>query len=99
MPNGAADPAFNPGYGAQYGSVQATAIQPDGKILIAGNFTTYNLTNINGIARLNSRWVAGHLLQSWIGVSPVPFLSIAVGTNGAIYIGGDFTNVAGQQRQ
>jgi len=93
LPNGTVDPTFNPGYGAN-GAVLATAIQPDGKILIGGSFSSYNLTNVSGIARLN---VDGSLDTSFNPGSGVAgsVYSIVVGTNGEVYIGGSFTNVAG----
>ena len=34
--------------------VCATAVQPDGKIIIGGAFTTYNGVSRNNIARLNA---------------------------------------------
>src|ERR1035437_9763191 len=50
---GVNDITFNSaGQGAD-NRVNATAIQSDGKIIIAGLFTTYNGTAINRIARLN----------------------------------------------
>jgi uncharacterized delta-60 repeat protein len=55
--NGALDVTFNPGTGPNINSTYYPVIvvsQPDGKNLIAGNFSKFNGTNINGIARLNS---------------------------------------------
>jgi len=43
--NGSLDTSFDPGTGAN-GTVTAIAVQPDGKVLIAGNFVT-----VNGIVR------------------------------------------------
>ncbi len=51
--DGTLDPSFNPGEGAN-NSVQAIAIQNDGKILIGGYFTSYDNTVISKIARLNT---------------------------------------------
>lgn len=50
--NGTLDTSFNPGAGPNATCV-IVASQPDGRILIAGNFTSVNGTNINRIARLN----------------------------------------------
>jgi len=50
---GTLDATFNPGTGPNVNGV-TVASQPDGKTLIAGNFTSFNGTNINRIARLNS---------------------------------------------
>ena len=56
--NGTLDATFNPGTGPNAPGYTITSVfltcQPDGKTLIAGNFTSFNGTNINGIARLNS---------------------------------------------
>src|SRR5262245_22734984 len=58
--DGSIDPTFNAsdiGYGNGDGAsnqLQATAIQPDGKILIAGPFGAYNGTARNSVARLNT---------------------------------------------
>ncbi len=43
---------FNYGYGAD-NEVQTVSSQIDGKIIIGGNFTTFNGSNRNRIARLN----------------------------------------------
>lgn len=51
--DGAVDPSFHAGTGSNL-FVYATAVQPDGKILIGGDFTTYNGTPCNMLARLNS---------------------------------------------
>src|SRR5436305_323162 len=46
------DAGFDPGTGAN-NSVLTTALQPDGKIIIGGAFTSYNSIGRNRIARLN----------------------------------------------
>ena len=57
---GANDPTFNPtdlGFGngdGPNGQINSTAVQADGKIIIGGQFTTYNGTGRNRIARLNA---------------------------------------------
>lgn len=52
------DPTFNPtdhGYGGEASAtVNAVCLQPDGKILIGGDFRVYNGVNRNRIARLNA---------------------------------------------
>ncbi len=56
--NGSFDPSFNPGLGATRNSsnalVNSIKILTDGKILIVGDFGTYNGFNVNGICRINS---------------------------------------------
>jgi len=51
--DGSLDTTFNIGTGANL-TINTIAIQPDGKVLIGGFFTTYNSTARNRIARLNA---------------------------------------------
>ena len=52
-PDGSLDATFNSGVGAN-GAIEELTIQPDGKVLVGGNFSTFNGTSRNGIARLNA---------------------------------------------
>lgn len=52
-PDGSLDVSFDPGAGLEYVSVEAISCQPDGQILIAGTFTSYDGTGRNRIARIN----------------------------------------------
>lgn len=52
LTNGVVDPTFNPGSGAN-APIRAIAVQPDGKILIGGEFSAFGGTNVNYFARLN----------------------------------------------
>ena len=51
--DGSLDTTFNPATGPSYGVIRAITLQPDGKIFIGGDFTSYNGTSRNNIARLN----------------------------------------------
>ena len=57
---GSLDTSFNPtdvGFGkgdGANGDILASVIQPDGKMIIAGFFATYNGTSVNRICRLNA---------------------------------------------
>ena len=51
--DGTIDTSFNAGTGPNFGGCKM-ALQPDGKILIGGNFSSYNGTLINNFARLNA---------------------------------------------
>jgi uncharacterized delta-60 repeat protein len=99
--NGSLDTSFNPGTGtpgAGTGSlVNSIALQPDGKVLIGGNFTSINGTNCYGLARLNSD---GSMDTNFTFVPIVGSLinCIAVQTNGNILIGGSFGNINGYTR-
>jgi len=50
--DGTLDTSFDPGTGVD-GEISSLAIQKDGKIIIGGNFETFNGTSREGIARLN----------------------------------------------
>ncbi len=51
--NGELDTSFDPGKGTN-GPVYAAAVQPDGKIIFGGNFTTYNTNAVQKIVRVNA---------------------------------------------
>lgn len=52
--DGTLDTSFNVGTFSSFTSLQSTAVQPDGKILVGGDFTTYNGQTQRRIARLNA---------------------------------------------
>lgn len=83
------DTSFNVGTGAS-GSVVSFAIQSDGKIIIGGNFTNYNGTAINRIARLNTDGTLDTSFNPGTGGNG-EVSSIALQTDGKILIGGAFT--------
>ncbi len=84
------DLSFTTGLGPN-GRVSSIVIQPDGKILIAGAFTTYAGQPRNRIARINSD---GSLDTSFVpGTGPnADISSIALLANGSILAGGNFTS-------
>lgn len=78
-------------------AVNAYAIQNNGNILIAGDFTEINGSNKKYIARLLSN---GRLDHSFLNI-PGPNNSVSdIGLNdrGDIWIGGSFTSIQGQTR-
>ena len=97
--DGSLDAAFNTGTGTvnQYGSVAsiyAIALQQNGKVLIGGQFTSYNGINRNRIARLNAD---GSLDTTFNPVSGAnDFVNaIVIQSDGKILIGGLFTSYYG----
>ncbi|MCC6400851.1 MAG: delta-60 repeat domain-containing protein [Flavobacteriales bacterium] len=91
LPDGAKDPAFEPGAGVAGSSVNAIVVQPDGKILIGGEFLMYDLTVRRRIARLHAN---GSLDNSFLpGFGPnAEVRAIAVQTDGKLVVAGDFTD-------
>jgi uncharacterized delta-60 repeat protein len=94
--DGSLDGTFTPGTGAN-NWVRTTALQPDGKIIIGGNFTTYNGTAINYIARLNADGTLDGSFNPGTGASSV-VNSTAIQSDGKIIIGGHFTSYNGTGR-
>jgi uncharacterized delta-60 repeat protein/uncharacterized repeat protein (TIGR01451 family) len=86
---GSLDPSFAPGLGAN-GTVWAIAVQPDGKYLIGGEFTSYNGTNRAHLARLNAD---GSLDTTFDPSSNAPngtVNAIILGANSQVIVGGEF---------
>jgi uncharacterized delta-60 repeat protein len=78
--------------------VQATAIQPDGKVLIGGKFTSVLGVARSNIARLNSD---GTLDAGFNPNANGDVMAIAVQEDGKILVGGDFhgtNSIGGQTR-
>ena len=71
--NGNQDNTFNSGTAAN-NSVNAIAVQPDGNIIIAGNFTSYNGTAKNRIARIIGDTTLGlsDFLKNKVSIYPNP---------------------------
>ena len=94
--NGSLDGSFNAGTGVS-GQVLSIALQPDGKALIGGSFTSINGTNRNNIARLNANGSLDVSFNPGTGANG-PVGSIALQSDGNVLIGGDFTTVNGVVR-
>lgn len=99
--NGTLDLSFTPGSGTNTGSVnywvRKIITLLSGKILIAGDFTTYNGVTRNGIARLNSDGSLDPSFDPGTGANTA-IRSMAVQTNGKILIVGEFTSYNGISR-
>ena len=77
------------------GFVLSTAVQPDGKTIIAGRFSSVLGQARSNIARLNAN---GTLDASFNPNVNSDVLSVAVQADGQILLGGQFTTVAGTTR-
>ena len=90
--NGTLDPTFAPtGAGIDY-DVDAMVLQPDGKVLIGGKFSTYNGASCRYLTRLNADGtrdasfnLTGTGLNSFVQ-------AIALQPDGKIMVGGNFSN-------
>lgn len=87
----AVDVGFNPG--AIGTNVRAIAVQPDGKILVGGNFTTLAGQPRYNLGRLN----ADGTIDATFNASPNSIVtSLAVQSDGKILVAGAFTQITGR---
>jgi len=87
------DNTFNIGTGFD-NPVTEVVLQPDGKILIGGNFSSYNGTPVNKIIRLNSDGTVDGTFNSGTGFDQVVY-TISIQSDGKILVGGFFSQYNG----
>jgi uncharacterized delta-60 repeat protein/uncharacterized repeat protein (TIGR01451 family) len=90
--NGSLDPTFDPGDGPD-DIVRAVAIQSDGKVLIAGDFSYVDGVSRNSVARLNTDGSLDTTFDPGDGADG-PVYALVLQPDGRVLIGGDFSNVA-----
>ena len=96
--DGTVDPTFGVGSGAGAdNNIYALALQPDGKILIAGDFLNYNGQQRVRLARLMPDGSLDASFQVGYGPNNTVF-TLAPQPDGNIVIGGSFTQVFGNDR-
>lgn len=86
--DGSLDMSFDPGTGAN-GNIETLALQPDGKILMGGDFTTYHSNPRNRIARANADGTLDTSYDPGIGPNAT-IRTLSLLPNGKIYVGGNF---------
>lgn len=96
-PDGSIDPTFNPGSGTGSNSAWAMVLQTDGKIIIGGDFTSFNGTSRNRVARLNADGSVDPTFNPGTGANGT-IRSMALQPDGKLIIAGDFTTVGGVSR-
>lgn len=94
--NGSLDTSFNPGLGSD-GIIWSTLIQPDNKILVAGQFNSINNVPRARIARLNPDGSVDSTFDPGVGPDDIVF-AMALQPDGRVIIGGQFTSVNGVSR-
>jgi uncharacterized delta-60 repeat protein len=97
--NGSYDASFLIGTGAN-NFVYTCYLQSDGKIIIGGTFTSYGVTTINRIARLNTDGTLDGTFTVGTGIigSSDSVLAFAVQSDNKIILGGNFTSFNGNAR-
>lgn len=92
-PNGSLDNTFSIGNGFN-NTVHDIKIQNDGKIIVGGNFTSFNGTTRNRIIRLNTNGTNDVSFNPGLGASS-EIRTTSVQNNGKIIIAGNFTSFDG----
>jgi uncharacterized delta-60 repeat protein/uncharacterized repeat protein (TIGR01451 family) len=89
--DGTLDQTFDPGNGAD-GLVTSLALQPDGNILMGGDFRSVNGVLRYHVARLNVLGGVDSTFNPGVGADNTVW-SLALSTNGSVVIGGQFATV------
>jgi uncharacterized delta-60 repeat protein len=100
--DGSLDLTFDPGTGGSNGRIDDMVLQPDGKIIIAGTFTTFNGVQHNRISRLNADGSVDMDFDPGagaVGSNSAGIRSLSLQTDGKIIIGGSFTTYDGVPRK
>jgi len=97
LTNGAVDPSFAPGFGAD-GDVLALAVQSDNSIVLGGAFQNFNLIGRNSIARLTPGGVLDTSFLPGTGFNDIVYSLAVQPADGNILVGGQFTTYNGTRR-
>lgn len=89
-PDGSIDETFNLGTGFN-GKIYTTYIQPDGKIIVGGSFTTFNGVSSGRLIRLNTDGSYDATFNSSIAATTGIVYDISPQSDGKIIIVGSFT--------
>ena len=89
-PDGSIDTSFNMGTGFN-DDINAMVLQPDGKIILGGKFTSYNSTTANRIIRINEDGTPDTNFLCGTGFSGDAIQTIKIDSFGNIMVGGSFT--------
>lgn len=92
--DGGLDPTFHMWPDTE-GTLRSILVQPDGKIIVAGNFTKFHGVKKNRIARLNSN---GDPDESFKGAANGIVWATALQSDDKILLGGDFSLIDGVRR-
>jgi uncharacterized delta-60 repeat protein len=89
-PDGTVDASFNLGSGLN-GKVYCSLIQPDGKIIVGGSFTSYNGIAVGRLIRLDSNGSRDASFNTGLGVTNNIVYATAQQSDGKTIVVGSFT--------
>ena len=97
--DGSLDLGFDPGTNAPDDTVLCVAVQPDGKVVIGGQFANLGSKSLSGLARLNADGSVdvGFNANLGFGVDGIVYTVVIQG-GAQIVLGGEFQNVGIAQR-
>jgi uncharacterized delta-60 repeat protein len=95
--DGSLDTSFNINGSGSDGVIQCVKLQSDGKIIIAGDFTSYNGISFTRIARLNTNGSIDSSFNPGTGPDRIVH-NFSIQNDGNIIIGGEFLNYNGVRR-
>lgn len=93
--DGSLDESFKTGYGVYTGTVNSIAIQPDGKIILVGSFSIYDLNDSKNIVRINLDGSIDKTFKVGFGLSASEVNSVVLQSDGKILVGGLFSSYNG----
>lgn len=94
--DGALDSTFNPGASGGFNTINALAVQSDGRIIVGGDFTTLGGVPRSYLGRLNP---SGSFDFTFSATPNAPVACLALQPDGKILVGGAFTNLNTQVRR
>lgn len=94
---GSIDLSFDPGDGAN-GAVYSLLVQPDGRVLICGAFTTFDGENRSGVARLNADGSLDQTFDPGFGFGDGAVARLALQSDGKVIAVGSFSTFNGVGR-
>lgn len=94
--DGSVDATFNIGTGAN-GFIAALVLQPDGKILVAGSFTSFNGVTNTTVVRLNANGSVDNTFSSAGVTLPRQPTCMTVQPDGKVLLGGTYLDFDGQE--
>ncbi|MBK8227761.1 MAG: delta-60 repeat domain-containing protein [Flavobacteriales bacterium] len=93
--DGTLDQSFSVGTGFNTGTVRKILVQSDGKIIVLGDFTSYNGTTAVGIVRLTSTGAVDPFFTTGTGFTGGYPKDAVIQSNGRIVVVGTFTGYNG----
>ncbi|MBK7751647.1 MAG: T9SS type A sorting domain-containing protein [Flavobacteriales bacterium] len=94
--DGSLDTSFDPGDGFDL-EVRSLVLQPDGRIIVAGNFNTYNGSNCKNIVRLYPDGSIDPSFDTGTGFEQTVY-ALALQADGNVVVGGEFISYNGTGR-